>query len=115
MHRGPGGGGGGGKICNNFQQGSCTYGERCKFIHPGQQTLGSQGGGGGQGGGSYGGGQGGGFGGGRGPSTGGFNKGYGNQPQNKPFPQKRHGPRPQNDVLCNFYLQGNCQRGDSCK
>jgi len=119
---------GGGKVCNNFQAGNCTYGDRCKFIHPGQQTAGPQGGGGGhqggggggrggyQGGGGRGGYQGGGGGGyqGGGGGRGGYQGGGGGRGggfQGRKF----GGPRPQNDELCNFFLQGSCKAGDGCR
>ncbi len=118
---GHGGGGGGGGVCRNFQQGSCKFGNNCRFIHPGQQTAGPQGGGGGGGGNQGGGFQGGrggyqGGGGGRGGYQGG-GRGGGQAGGGNPRFQGRKfgGPRPQNDELCNFFLQGSCKAGDGCR
>jgi len=62
------GGGGGRGVCFKFQQGSCTFGDNCRFKHEGGGAAGYGGGGGGggysggygKGGGGYGGGGGGG-------------------------------------------------------
>ncbi|CAE8613076.1 unnamed protein product [Polarella glacialis] len=94
---GKGKGGGGGKgACRQFEQGSCSFGDSCRFSHGGGGDGGFGGGGGsyGGGGGSYGGGGshgGGGFGGGKGKGGGG------------------------GGVCRQFQESGNCSFGDRCR
>lgn len=111
---GGGGGGGGGGFRSGGGQGGGFGGGGGGFRSGGGQ--GGQGGGfGGQGGGGgfNKGGQGGGFGGGGNRFQGGQGgqQGGGGQFQN----QRRHGPRPNSNTLCNYYLQGKCTRGDQCQ
>lgn len=83
--RGRGGGGGGNRMCYTFQeQGSCSYGDNCRFSHGENDERKTGGFGGGGGGGA------------------GFGGGYNRAPRSR-------------GVCFTFRDQGSCQYGDGCR
>ncbi|CAE8594757.1 unnamed protein product [Polarella glacialis] len=104
---GKGTGGGGKGACRQFEQGSCSFGDSCRFSHGGGGGGGFGGGGNYGGGGDYGGG--GGFGGG-GKGKGGFGGGGFGGGKGKGGDYGGGG-----NQSCRQFQAGNCSFGDRCR